>query len=324
MSSKKALILGIGGQDGSYLAELLLGKGYEVHGLIRRSATGNTMNIDHLEEDITLHRGDLADAPSLYAAISAAAPDEIYNEADQDHAGWSYSLVDYASDITGAAPGRILEIIRQLNPKIKYFQPLTSNMFGMSESETQNETTPLNPQSPYACAKSYAWSLTKYYRQVHGIFASTAIFFNHESPRRTDSYVTRKITKAAARIKLGLQDQLLLGDLTAKLDFGFAGEYMEAAHNIMQLDEPDDFCIGTGEAVSVQQFLDEVFAQVGIDPKTCVGTDERFMRPGKTSTLIADYSKATKAFGYEPKIKYKQLIEIMLKHDLETESAHLS
>ena len=160
--SKKALILGIGGQDGSYLAELLLSKGYEVHGLIRRSATGNTSNIDHLEDDITLHRGDLADVPSLYAAISASNPDEIYNEADQDHAGWSYSLVDYASDITGAAPGRILEIIKQLNPKIKYFQPLTSNMFGMSESETQNETTPLNPQSPYACAKAYAWSLTKY------------------------------------------------------------------------------------------------------------------------------------------------------------------
>ncbi len=315
--SKKALILGIGGQDGSYLAEFLLGKGYEVHGLIRRSATGNTSNIDHLEDDITLHRGDLADVPSLYAAISASNPDEIYNEADQDHAGWSYSLVDYASDITGAAPGRILEIIRQINPKIKYFQPLTSNMFGMSEAQTQNEDTPLNPQSPYACAKAYAWSLTKYYRNVHGIFAPTAIFFNHESPRRTDSYVTRKITKAAARIKLGLQDQLLLGDLTAKLDFGFAGEYMEAAWNIMQLDTPDDFCIGTGEAVSVQQFLDETFAQAGLDPKTCVGTDERFMRPGKTSTLIADYSKANKTFGYEPKVKYADLIKIMLEHDIQ-------
>ncbi|MCA9370624.1 MAG: GDP-mannose 4,6-dehydratase [Candidatus Peregrinibacteria bacterium] len=317
--SKKALIMGIGGQDGSYLAEILLEKGYEVHGLIRRSATGNTINIDHLQDEITLHRGDLADAPSLYAAIKASNPDEIYNEADQDHAGWSYSLVDYASDITGAAPGRILEIIRQTNPKIKYFQPLTSNMFGQTDTETQNEQTPLNPQSPYACAKAYAWSLTKYYRQVHKIHASCAIFFNHESPRRTDSYVTRKITKAAARIKLGLQDKLLLGDLTAKIDFGFAGEYMEAAHNIMQLDAPDDFCIGTGEAVSVQQFLDETFAQVGIDPKTCVGTDERFMRPGKTSTLVCDYSKANKAFGYEPKIKYKELIDIMLKADLEAE-----
>ena len=315
--SKKALIMGITGQDGSYLAEVLLEKGYEVHGLIRRSATGNTVNIDHLEEEITLHRGDLADAPSLYAAIKASDPDEIYNEADQDHAGWSYSLVDYASDITGAAPGRMLEMIRQLNPKIKFFQPLTSNMFGQTDTVTQNEQTPLNPQSPYACAKTYAWSLVKYYRQVHGIFASTAIFFNHESPRRTDSYVTRKITKAAARIKLGLQDQLLLGDLSAKLDFGYAREYMEAAHSILQLDEPDDFCIGTGEAVSVQQFLDETFAQAGLDPKEYVGVDERFMRPGKTSTLIADYSKASKAFGYEPKVKYADLIKIMLEHDVE-------
>ena len=315
--AKKALILGITGQDGSYLAEFLLSKGYEVHGLIRRSATGNTVNIDHLLNDITLHRGDLADTPSLYAAIQSSKPEEIYNEADQDHAGWSYSLVDYASDITGAAPGRILEIIRQLDPKIKFFQPLTSNMFGLTQSETQNEETPLNPQSPYACAKSYAWSLTKYYRQVHGIFASTAIFFNHESPRRTDSYVTRKITKAAARIKLGLQDKLLLGDLSAKLDFGFAGEYMEAAWNILQLDTPDDFVIGTGEAVSVQQFLEETFAQAGLDHKKYVGVDERFLRPGKTSTLIADYSKAKKVFGYEPKVRYKQLIDIMLQHDLE-------
>lgn len=319
--SKKALIMGIGGQDGSYLAELLLEKGYEVHGLIRRSATGNTVNIDHLEGEITLHRGDLADTPSLLAAITASNPDEIYNEADQDHAGWSYSLVDYASDITGAAPGRILEIIRQTNPKIKFFQPLTSNMFGQTDTETQNEQTPLNPQSPYACAKSYAWSLVKYYRQVHNIHASCAIFFNHESPRRTDSYVTRKITKAAARIKLGLQDKLLLGDLSAKIDFGFAGEFMEAAHAIMQLDTPDDFCIGTGEVVSVQQFLDETFAQAGLDPVQYVGQDERFMRPGKTSTLIADYSKANKAFGYEPKVKYKELIDIMLKHDLEEQKA---
>lgn len=317
--SKKALIMGITGQDGSYLAEVLLEKGYEVHGLIRRSATGNTVNINHLMDDITLHRGDLADAPSLYAAIKESDPEEIYNEADQDHAGWSYSLVDYASDITGAAPGRMLEIIRQLNPKIKFFQPLTSNMFGMTDTVTQDEKTPLNPQSPYACAKTYAWSLVKYYRQVHGIFASAAIFFNHESPRRTDSYVTRKITKAAARIKLGLQDKLLLGDLSAKLDFGYAREYMEAAHSILQLDHADDFCIGTGEAVSVQQFLNETFAQAGLDPAQYVGVDERFMRPGKTSTLIADYSKAKAAFGYEPKIKHKELIGIMLKHDLEEE-----
>ncbi len=314
---KRALILGVGGQDGSYLAELLLEKGYEVHGLYRRSSVDNLWRIAGIRDKITLHQGDMSDPLSADRVIRKVMPDELYNEADQDHAGWSYSLVDYASDITGAAPGRILEIIRQLDPKIKFFQPLTSNMFGLTQSETQNEETPLNPQSPYACAKSYAWSLTKYYRQVHGIFASTAIFFNHESPRRTDSYVTRKITKAAARIKLGLQDKLLLGDLSAKLDFGFAGEYMEAAWNILQLDTPDDFVIGTGEAVSVQQFLEETFAQAGLDHKKYVGVDERFLRPGKTSTLIADYSKAKKVFGYEPKVRYKQLIDIMLQHDLE-------
>ncbi len=317
--SKKALILGIGGQDGSYLAEFLLKKGYEVHGLIRRSATGNTKNIDHLLKEITLHPGDLADVPSMFRIITEAKPDEIYNEADQDHAGWSYKLVDYASDITGGAPGRILEIIRQVNPKIKYFQPLTSNMYGLTETEKQNEETPFNPQSPYACAKVYAYYLTRYYRNVHGLFASSATFFNHESPRRTDSYVTRKITKAAARISLGLQDKLTLGDIEPRIDFGFAGEYMEAAWNILQLDHADDFVIGTGEAVSVRDFMEEAFKAVGLKAADHVTIDQSLFRPGKTSTLIADYTKAKKAFGYEPKIKYKDLIKIMVDHDLSLE-----
>ncbi len=321
---KKALILGITGQDGSYLAELLLGKGYEVHGLIRRSATGNTKNIDHLMDRITLHRGDLADATSLYRTITSVRPQEIYNEADQDHAGWSYDLPDYASDITGSAPGRVLEIIRAVDPTIRFFQPLTSNMFGLTDTKTQNEETPLNPQSPYACAKAYAWSLTKYYRNVHKLFASTAIFFNHESPRRTDSYVTRKITKAAVRISLGLQKELRLGDLSAKLDFGFAGEFMEAAWNILQLDHPDDFVIGTGEAVSVQQFLEEAFAQLGLQVKDHVIIDQQFFRPGKTSTLIADYTKAKQTFGYEPKIKYKELIKLMIDADMDLEKASIN
>lgn len=316
---KTALILGVTGQDGSYLAELLLGKGYDVHALIRRSATGNTRNIDHIIDKLTLHRGDLADVPSLYRAIEKSKPQEIYNEADQDHAGWSYDLVDYASDITGGAPGRVLEIIRQLDPTIKFFQPLTSNMYGQTDTVTQNEETPMRPQSPYACAKVYALMLTRYYRDVHKIFASTATFFNHESPRRTDSYVTRKITKAAARISLGLQKKLFLGDLTAKIDFGFAGEFMEAAWNIMQLEKPDDFIIGTGEAHSVQEFVDEAFKAVGLNAKDYVEVDPKFLRPGKTSTLIADYSKAKKTFGYEPKVKFKELIKIMIDHDLAME-----
>lgn len=311
----KALILGITGQDGSYLAEILLEKGYEVHGLIRRSATGNTKNIDHILDRITLHRGDLADTPSLFRIIAAVRPQEIYNEADQDHAGWSYDLVDYASDITGAAPGRILEIIRQTDPGIKFFQPLTSNMFGLTESSTQNEETPLMPQSPYACAKVYAWMLTKYYRQVHGIFASTAIFFNHESPRRTESYVTRKITKAAVRISQGMQKKLLLGDVEARLDFGYAKEYMEAAWNILQCEHADDFVIGTGEAHSVRAFAEETFRQVGLSAADYVEIDPKLLRPGKTSTLIADYDKAQRVFGFTPKVRYKELVRLMVEHD---------
>ncbi|MBI4129414.1 GDP-mannose 4,6-dehydratase, partial [Candidatus Peregrinibacteria bacterium] len=300
---------------GSYLAEILLEKGYEVHGLIRRSATGNTKNIDHILNDVTLHPGDLADVPSLYAAIAAVRPLEIYNEADQDHAGWSFKLVDYASDITGAAPGRILEIIRQTDPSMKFFQPLTSNMFGLTETKTQNEETPLRPQSPYACAKVYAWTLTKYYRDVHKIFASTAIFFNHESPRRTPSYVSRKITTAAARISMGLQEKLQLGDTSAEIDFGYAKEYMEAAWNILQLDHPDDFVIGTGEAHSVREFLEEAFSMVGLNVDEHVAIDASLFRPGKTSALVADTSKAKKAFGFEPKVKYKDLVRIMMEHD---------
>jgi len=322
--SKCALILGITGQDGSYLAELLLGKGYEVHGLIRKSATGNTKNIEHILDDVTLHPGDLADVPSLYRIIGEVKPQEIYNEADQDHAGWSYKLVDYASDITGGAPGRILEIIRQLDPGIRYFQPLTSNMFGQATECPQNEETTLMPQSPYACAKVYAFMLTRYYRQVHNIFASTAIFFNHESPRRTEAYVSRKITKAAARISLGLQDKLNLGDTSAEIDFGYAKEYMEAAWNILQLDSPDDFIIGTGEAHSVQEFVNEAFNIVSLTSDDHVEIDPSLFRPGKTSTLIADYSKAKEAFGYEPKIKFKELAKIMVEHDLEQEGASVA
>lgn len=312
---KKALILGITGQDGSYLADILLEKGYGVHGLIRRSATGNTKNIDHLLDKITLHRGDLADATSLYRTIHDAHPEEIYNEADQDHAGWSYDLVDYASDITGSAPGRVLEIIRQIDPAMKFFQPLTSNMYGQSDQEKQNELTPFRPQSPYACAKVYAYTLTRFYRDVHKMFASTATFFNHESPRRTDSYVTRKITKAAVRISMGLQNKFYLGDVDVKIDFGYAREFMEAAWQILQLPHPNDFVIGTGEAHSVREFMEEAFRQVGLNASKYVEFDPKLMRPGKTSTLVADYSKAKKAFGYEPKVKYKELIRIMIESD---------
>lgn len=313
---KKVLILGITGQDGSYLAELLLSKGYEVHGMIRKSATGNTKNIKHIMEKVILHKGDLTDSVSIYKIINNVQPDEIYNEADQDHVSWSFDTAGYSYDVTGAAVGKILEIIKQVNPKIKYFQPLSSNIFGVPEESPQNENTSLKPQSPYACGKAFAYLLCKYYRDVYGMYVYTGIFYNHESIRRTDEYVTHKITKAAARISKGLQKKLYLGDLSTKVDFGYAPEYMEAAWNIMQLDKPDDFIICTGEVHSIKEFLGEAFRQVGLNVDDYVEYDKNLERPGKTGDLVGDYSKATKAFGFEPKIKFKELIKMLIENDL--------
>ena len=319
---KKALIFGVTGQDGSYLAEVLLEKGYEVHGMVRRSATGNTRNIDHLIQDKELFnrrfficRGDLADPTSLYRNIMTIKPDEIYNEADQDHVSWSYDMVGYSEDITGAAVGRILEIIRQLNPSIRYFQPCTSNMFGKTDSPLQAEDTPFNPQSPYACAKVLSYYITRYYREAFGIFASTAILYNHESPRRTEEYVTRKITKSVARIACGKQDKLVLGDLSAKIDWGYSREYMEAAWQMLQLDKPDDFVIATGEAHSVREFVEEAFKVVNLIPDQYVVTDSALIRPTKTSTLVGDISKARQRFGFDPKVKFRELVRLMVEAD---------
>lgn len=322
----KALIFGVTGQDGSYLADLLLEKGYEVHGMIRKSATGNTRNILHLMENrelfnkrFFLHRGDLADATSVYRIVSEVRPREIYNEADQDHVRWSFDMVGWSSDITATAVARNLEIIRQIDPKIRYFQPCTSNMFGLSEAEVQNESTPFNPQSPYAIAKTFAYYMARFYRQTFGIHASTAILYNHESPRRTPEYVTRKITQSVARIALKKQDKLVLGDLSARIDWGYAREYMEAAWRMLQQDSPDDYIIATGEAHSVKEFVDEAFAAVGLDPAKYVETSAEFLRPSKTSALIGDTSKAKKAFGFSPKVRFKELIKLMVEADLEKE-----
>lgn len=313
-NKKKALILGITGQDGSYLAEILLEKGYEVHGMIRKSATGNTKNIDHILDKIIVHKGDLSEPQSIYNIINEVRPSEIYNEADQDHVGWSNSMPAYSYEVTGAAVGKILEMIRQIDKNIKYFQPISSNMFGDAENP-QTEETPLRPQSPYACAKAFAYLLSRYYREVHGMFVSTGIFYNHESPRRTEDYVTRKITKAAVRISKGLQKELYLGNLDAKIDFGYAKEYMEAAWNIMQLEQPDDFIINTGETHSVKEFLDETFHQLGLNPDDYVKFDPMFARPGKIMNLLGDNSKARRKFGYNPKIKFKELIKLMIEED---------
>lgn len=324
---KKALILGVTGQDGSYLAEILLEKGYEVHGMVRRSATGNTRNIDHLmqnpelfEQRFFLHRGDLADPTSIYRIINSVRPQEIYNEADQDHVSWSYDMVGYSADITGAAVGRILEIIRQIDCTIRYFQPCTSNMFGLTDSSMQNENTPFNPQSPYACAKVMAYYLTRYYRSAFGIFASTAILYNHESPRRTPEYLTRKVTQSVARIACGKQDKLVLGDLSARIDWGYAREYMETAWQILQLDKPDDFIIATGEAHSVKEWVEKAFMVVNLKPDKYVVTDPKLLRPTKTSPLIGDISKAKNIFGFNPRFKIDELVKLMVKTDMEQES----
>jgi GDPmannose 4,6-dehydratase len=322
-SLRKALIFGVTGQDGSYLAELLLEKGYEVHGLYRKSSTGNTSNIKHLMHDagvygkkFFLHRGDLSDPTSLYRVISEVRPHEIYNEADQDHVRWSYDMVGYSSDITGAAVGRILEIIRQIDPGIRYFQPCTSNMFGITESEIQNETTPFNPQSPYAVGKTFAYFMTRYYRQAFGMHVSTAILYNHESPRRTPEYVTRKISQSVARIVLGKQDSLVLGDMSARIDWGYAREYMQAAWSMLQQDSPDDYVIATGEAHSVEEFVWEAFRYVNLDPAKYVKTSAEFIRPTKTSALIGDSFKAKTSFGFTPAVRFPDLVKLMVEADL--------
>jgi len=323
---KRALILGVTGQDGSYLANILLEKGYEVYGMVRRSATGNTRNVEHLIRDPELFnrrfflvRGDLADPTSLYRIIASVKPQEIYNEADQDHVSWSYEMVGFSADITGAAVGRILEIIRQLDKSIRYFQPCTSNMFGKTDAVPQTEATPFNPQSPYACAKVMAYYLTRYYRDAFGIFASNAILYNHESPRRTEEYVTRKITRSVARIACGNQDKLVLGDLSARIDWGYARDYMEAAWRILQLDAPDDFIIATGEAHSVEDFVEEAFAAVGLRPRDYVVSDPSLLRPTKTSALVGDITKARERFGFSPKVRFKELVKLMVDTDLEAE-----
>lgn len=324
---KRAIIFGITGQDGSYLAEILLEKGYEVHGVIRRSATGNTINIDHLlendniiDKNLFIHRGDLSDPISIYRIILEVKPDEVYNEADQDHVSWSYDMVGYSADITASAPARILEIIYRSDKNIKYFQPCTSNMFGETEETPQNEDTRFNPMSPYACAKASAYYFTRYFRQSLGLFASTAIMYNHESPRRTEEYVTRKITSSVARISLGKQECLELGDTSAKIDWGYAREYMEAAQSILQLDEPDDFIIATGETHSVQEFVNEAFEFVGLKSSDYLVINKKLLRPTKTSTLVGDISKAKKKFEFNPKFKFKELVHLMLKEDLKIES----
>jgi len=323
---KKALITGITGQDGSYLAELLLEKGYEVHGIIRRSSSFNTERIDHLyrdrqEEDVRLilHHGDLADGTNLARLLNEIQPDEIYNLGAQSHVRVSFDQPEYTGDVVGLGTQRLLETIRQtgLIDKVRYYQASSSEMYGKVQAIPQSEGTPFWPRSPYACAKVYGHWLTVNYRESYGMHASSGILFNHESPRRGETFVTRKITRAATRIKTGLQDKLYLGNLDAKRDWGYAKEYVEMMWLMLQQETPDDYVVATGETHSVREFVEEVFGYLSLDWEAAVDYDARYERPAEVDMLVGDASKAKAQLGWEPKVKFKDLVRIMVDADLE-------
>ena len=320
---KRALITGITGQDGSYLAEFLLKKGYEVYGLIRRASTFNTERIDHLYIDphdpkarVFLHYGDLSDSGQLTNLIYNVQPEEIYHLGAQSHVRVSFDMPEYTGDITGIGTTRMLEAIRRSGIKTKFYQASSSEMFGDSPPP-QNEHTLFRPCSPYAAAKLYAFWMVNNYREAYKIFACNGILFNHESPRRGETFVTRKITRALARIKLGLEKKLYLGNLNAKRDWGYAGDYVEAMWLMLQQDEPDDYVIATGESHSVKEFLEEAFSYTGLDWREYVEVDPRYFRPTEVDSLLGDASKARKKLGWEPRIRFKELVKLMVDADLQ-------
>ncbi len=321
---KKALITGITGQDGSYLAELLLSQGYEVHGLIRRASTFNTQRIDHIYNDphkqngvnLHLHYGDVAASGNLIEIIYNIRPDEVYHLAAQSHVRVSFDLPEYTGDVTGLGTMRILEAIRKSGIPARLYQASSSEMFGAAKPP-QSELTPFEPQSPYAAAKVYAFYVTKNYRQAYNIFACNGILFNHESPRRGETFVTRKITRALANIKAGKQSKLYLGNLDARRDWGYAPDYVAAMWKMLQYDHPEDFVIGTGEAHSVREFLDEAFGYVDLDWQQYVEIDPRYFRPTEVDYLLADPTRAIRELGWEPRIFFKDLVRIMVDADLE-------
>ena len=320
---KKALIFGVTGQDGSYLLDFLIQKKYEVHGLIRKSATGNTKNIDHVinnkkifNKDFFLHRGDLLDVGSINTVIKRTKPDEIYNFADQDHVGWSFEIPSYSFRITALSVIEILELIKNKDNKIKYFQPISSNIFGLTNSKTQNEKTILDPNSIYALAKVTAFQACKMYSRVYNLFICGAIYYNHESPKRTNDYVSKKIVQSVCEIYYGKKNYLYLGDLKAKIDWGYAKDYVECAWKIMQLKKPDFFVIATGQTYSVEYFVKKCFLYVGLNYKKYVKVDKKLIRPSKTSILKGNTKKAQRAFRYKLKTKLNDLIKIMMDSEL--------
>ena len=322
---KKAFITGITGQDGSYLAELLLSKGYEVHGLIRRASTFNTGRIDHLYQDphvngrtMFLHYGDLGDGPNLIRLVYEIQPDEIYNLAAQSHVRVSFDSPEFTGDVDALGAMRLLEAIRLTGRtgKTRFYQASTSELFGLVQEVPQKETTPFYPRSPYAVAKLYAYWACRNYREAYGIFAANGILFNHESPRRGETFVTRKITRAVGRIKAGLQDKLYMGNIEALRDWGYAADYVEGMWRILQQDKPDDFVLATGEMHSVKEFLEEAFGQVGLDWRKYVEYDSRYARPTEVDQLLGDASKAKRVLGWEPKVRFKELVKLMVESDL--------
>lgn len=341
---KRALITGITGQDGSYLAELLLDKGYEVHGIIRRASTFNTERLDNIYQDphdadlrLFLHFGDVGDSSNISRLIEEIQPDEIYNLAAQSHVRVSFDTPEYTGDVTGLGALRILDAIKETGIKTKFYQASSSEMFGLVQEVPQTETTPFYPRSPYGVAKVYAYWITRNYRESYDIFTCNGILFNHESPRRGETFVTRKITRGFARIKLGLDKTLFLGNLDAKRDWGFAGDYVEGMWRMLQADKPDDYVLATNETHTVREFCEiaakylgydlqwkgEGVDEIGYDAKTgheLVKIDPVYFRPSEVDLLIGDYSKAKRELGWEPKVTFKSLVEMMAKSDLKQET----
>jgi GDPmannose 4,6-dehydratase len=338
---KKILITGITGQDGSYMAEFLLRKGYEVHGIVRRTSLFNRHRIEGLftdphvkEVDITLHYGDIGDSSSINAIMSRVKPDELYHLAAQSHVGVSFEVPEYTADITGVGTLRMLEAVRNLSPKTRFYQASSSELFGKIQEPIQSETTPFYPRSPYATAKLYAYWICQNYREAYGIYASNGILFNHESPRRGENFVTRKIVLSIAKILRGELDKLYIGNLNAKRDWGYAADYVEGMWMILQQEKPDDYVLATGETHSVREFIEEAFKHVGIqiewkgkgvkekgyDKKTgkmMVTVDPRYFRPNEVDILCGDYSKAKRDLKWEPKVKFKELVKIMMQAEID-------
>lgn len=322
--SKRALITGITGQDGSFLTELLLDRGYHVYGVVRRSSLFNTDRIDHLYQDphepntrLHLLYGDLNDSSSLNTILRQTQPDEIYNLGAQSHVRVSFDVPEYTGEVTGLGTVRLLEAIREVGIKPKFYQASSSELYGRVLEVPQTEKTPFHPRSPYGCAKAYAYYITVNYRESYRLFACNGILFNHESERRGETFVSRKITRAATRIKLGLQSKLYLGNLEARRDWGYAKDYVEAMWLMMQADEADDYVIATGETRSVREFLDEAFGLLDLDWNNYVEIDPRYYRPAEVDLLLGDATKAREKLGWEPKVPFKEMVRIMIDHDLQ-------